>query len=157
MSENWWKANILCEWEAYSSKCQVLEWHRLYQGKIWLLHWTCKNMQMCKMISTNLFGAGADLKRFYSNFRHFYAILRHIMRSFVVKFSRCNFFQVLMIVNAFCMSVPNVGFQNDESKSLAQAGHVVPVQPGDKTSALKLLIWSIDLLTFSWQPQQTFK
>ena len=97
-------------------------------------------MQMCKMISTNLFGAGADLKRFYSNFRHFYAILRHIMRSFVVKFSRCHFFQVLMIVNAFSMSVPNVGFQNDESKSLAQAAHVVPVQPGDKTSALKLLI-----------------
>ena len=99
-------------------------------------------MQMCKMISTNLFGAGADLKRFYSNFRHLYAILRHIMRSFVVKFSRCNFFQVLMIVNAFSMSlsVPNVGFQNYESKSLSQAAHVVPVQPGDKTSALKLLI-----------------
>ena len=76
-------------------------------------------MQMCKMISTNLFGAGADLKRFYSNFRHFYAILRHIMRSFVVKFSRCNFFQVLMIVNGFCMSVLNVGFQNDESKMIS--------------------------------------
>ena len=45
-----------------------------------------------------------------------------------------------MIVNAFSMSVPNVGFQNDESKSLAQAAHVVPVQSGDKTSALKLLI-----------------
>ena len=49
------------------------------------------------------------------------------MRSFVVKFSQCHFFQVLMIVNAFCMSVPNVGFQNDESKSLAKAAHVVPV------------------------------
>ena len=40
---------------------------------------------------TNLFGAGADLKRFHFNFRHFYANLRHFMRSFIVgaTFSRC--------------------------------------------------------------------
>ena len=38
------------------------------------------------------------------------------MRSFVVKFSQCHFYQVLMIVNAFCISV---GFQNDESKMIS--------------------------------------
>ena len=71
---------------------------------------------MCKIIFTNLFGAGADLKRFHSNLRHFYANLRHFMRSFVVGatfFSGANDY-------AFCMSVLHVGFQNDESKMISK-------------------------------------
>ena len=38
-----------------------------------------------------LFEAGGNLKRFHFNFMHFYANLRHFMRSFVVgaTFSRC--------------------------------------------------------------------
>ena len=50
-----------------------------------------------------LFEAGGNLKRFHFNFRHFYANLRHFMRSFVVKFSLCQFFQVLMITLFACL------------------------------------------------------